>query len=387
MESLTSYIIQGFIILTVLNTGFLGNIRFGSGVMVARLGDNSWSPPSAIATAGGGFGGQIGIELTDFVFILNSADAVKTFMQVGSLMLGGNVSIAFGPLGRSAEIDGGASRKGTASIFSYSKTKGLFGGVSIEGTMLVERRDANQKLYDRKVKARQLLSGEIQPPYEVEPLMRVLASDAFRRRHQSRRPPEGHVELPVGVQNQPPSELHAESGLPTVQSPSEFGSVSRLPSNLSPSELHAESRIPAGQPVSELHAESRLPSDPSLSRLSSVPQFLSDQTLSELHAESRLPTNQSPSELHAESRLPTDPSPSELHVESQSPAESPPELHTEYPLRDDKSPSELQLHSEPQLPSGPVKPPQLVSERLGELNEVPRKMDQTLPSEGAVQVS
>ncbi|KGQ09179.1 SH3 domain-containing protein [Beauveria bassiana D1-5] len=138
---------KGLAIITVLKAGFLGSGRFGSGLVVARLPDGSWSAPSAIATAGAGFGGQIGFELTDFVFILNDANAVKTFAQAGSLTLGGNVSLAAGPVGRNAEAAGAASLKSVAGIFSYSKTKGLFAGVSLEGSAIIERRDANEKLY------------------------------------------------------------------------------------------------------------------------------------------------------------------------------------------------------------------------------------------------
>lgn len=170
---------QGLAILSVLKAGFLGSGRFGSGVVVARLPDGSWSAPSAIATAGAGFGGQIGFELTDFVFILNDAAAVRTFSQAGSITLGGNVSIAAGPVGRNAEAAGAASARGVAAVFSYSKTKGLFAGVSLEGSVLVERRDANEKLYNSRVTARQLLSGSVPPPPAAEPLMRVLNSRAF----------------------------------------------------------------------------------------------------------------------------------------------------------------------------------------------------------------
>ncbi|OJJ05509.1 hypothetical protein ASPVEDRAFT_45029 [Aspergillus versicolor CBS 583.65] len=170
---------KGLAILTVLKAGFLGSGRFGSGIVVARLADGSWSAPSAIATAGAGFGGQIGFELTDFVFILNDASAVRTFSQAGTLTLGGNVSLAAGPVGRNAEAAGAASTKGVAAVFAYSKTKGLFAGVSLEGSMLVERRDANEKLYNSRVSARQLLTGTIPPPPAAEPLMRVLNSRAF----------------------------------------------------------------------------------------------------------------------------------------------------------------------------------------------------------------
>lgn len=170
---------KGLAIITVFKAGFLGSARFGSGVVVARLSDGTWSAPSAIATGGGGFGGQIGFELTDFVFILNDAAAVRTFSQKGSLTLGGNVSIAAGPVGRNAEAAGAASLKSIAGVFSYSKTKGLFAGVSLEGSVLIERRDANEKLYNSRITARQLLEGGVRPPPAAEPLMRVLNSRIF----------------------------------------------------------------------------------------------------------------------------------------------------------------------------------------------------------------
>ena len=75
--------------------------------MVARLPDGKWSAPSAIAAAGVGFGGQIGAQITDCVFILNNDDAVKAFAHGGNVTLGGNLSVAAGPKGRSAEAAGG----------------------------------------------------------------------------------------------------------------------------------------------------------------------------------------------------------------------------------------------------------------------------------------
>ncbi|RDW75256.1 putative YSC84 [Coleophoma cylindrospora] len=170
---------KGLAILTVIKAGFLGSGRYGNGVVVARLADGSWSAPSAIGTGGAGFGGQIGFELTDFVFILNDAAAVRTFSQAGSLTLGGNVSIAAGPIGRNAEAAGAASTRGVAGIFAYSKTKGLFAGVSLEGSAIIERRDANEKLYGQRFTARQLLEGAVRPPPAAAPLMNVLNSRVF----------------------------------------------------------------------------------------------------------------------------------------------------------------------------------------------------------------
>lgn len=126
-----------------------------------------------------GVGGQIGAELTDFVMILNSRAAVRTFASLGSVTLGGNVSVAAGPIGRNAEASGSASHKGVAAVFSYSKTRGLFAGVSLEGSVLVERRDANQKFYRSSVTAKQLLSGRVPPPQAAAALYRVLDSRVF----------------------------------------------------------------------------------------------------------------------------------------------------------------------------------------------------------------
>jgi len=147
--------------------------------VIARLPNGTWSAPSAIGTFGAGLGGQIGVEVTDFVFILNDNDAVKTFAQTGSVTLGGNVSVAAGPVGRNAEAAGAASLRSVAGIFSYSKTKGLFAGVSLEGSAIIERRDANEQLYGRRYRASELLTGAVNPPPEAAPLMAVLSSPAF----------------------------------------------------------------------------------------------------------------------------------------------------------------------------------------------------------------
>lgn len=89
------------------------------------------------------------------------------------------MSIAAGPVGRNAEAAGAASLKGVAGIFSYSKTKGLFAGVSLEGSGIIERRDANEKLYGRRWTARELLSGQVPPPPAAAPLLSILNSRVF----------------------------------------------------------------------------------------------------------------------------------------------------------------------------------------------------------------
>ncbi|CAO3690371.1 unnamed protein product [Rhizopus stolonifer] len=165
---------KGLAIFTVLKAGFVFSGRAGSGLVVSRLPDGSWSAPSAIMTGGMGFGGQVGAELTDFIMVLNNQAAVKTFMDHGSITLGGNISVAAGPVGRNAEASGTASYRTVAAVYSYSKTRGLFAGVSLEGSVIVERFDANKKMYGHKVKARDLLNGTIPPPAMAEVLYEAL---------------------------------------------------------------------------------------------------------------------------------------------------------------------------------------------------------------------
>lgn len=137
------------------------------------------SAPSAIGTVGLGGGFQVGLELTDFVFVLNDDAAVRTLSEAGTFTLGVNVSIAAGPTGRNAEAAGAASAKAVSGIFAYSDTKGIFAGASLEGSAIIERKDANEKLYKRRISTKELLSGSEPIPAEAAPLMAVLSSPVF----------------------------------------------------------------------------------------------------------------------------------------------------------------------------------------------------------------
>ncbi|KAF9652363.1 DUF500-domain-containing protein [Thelephora ganbajun] len=164
---------KGFAIFTVFKAGFLFSARAGSGIVVAKLPDGSWSAPSAIGTAGLGVGTQAGAEMTDFLIVLNTQSA--SFMAAGSLTLGGNLSIALGPLGRNGEALGSLNTSGKlAAMYSYSKTKGLFGGISVEGSIIAERQDANVLAYHSDVSVKGLLSGAVPRPDWAQPLYQTL---------------------------------------------------------------------------------------------------------------------------------------------------------------------------------------------------------------------
>lgn len=95
------------------------------------------------------------------------------------------MSLAAGPVGRNAEAAGAASLRSVAAIFSYSKTKGLFAGVSLEGSAIIERKEANARLYGRQVSASELLSGAEPPPHQAAPLLNILNSRAFNTNRSS----------------------------------------------------------------------------------------------------------------------------------------------------------------------------------------------------------
>jgi SH3 domain-containing YSC84-like protein 1 len=161
---------KGLAIMTVIKAGFGISGRGGSGVVVARI-KNGWSGPSAIGTGGAGFGFQIGAEVTEFVMVLNTDAAVKAFSGDANVTLGGDISVAAGPIGRHAE----AAVTPVAAVYTYSRSQGLFAGISLEGTVIGTRNDANAAYYGRRVTAREILSGKVAPPPGAKRLLQVLA--------------------------------------------------------------------------------------------------------------------------------------------------------------------------------------------------------------------
>jgi len=150
---------KGLAIISVVKAGFIFSGKAGDGVVVARTG-HGWSGPSFIGTGGAGWGLQIGAEVTDFVIVLNNDDAVRAFSRGGNVTVGADVSAAAGPVGRSAE----ANVAPTAAVYTYSKSKGLFAGLSLEGAVIGTRKEANARYYGRAVSASDILHGRAAAP-------------------------------------------------------------------------------------------------------------------------------------------------------------------------------------------------------------------------------
>nr|XP_056712139.1 SH3 domain-containing YSC84-like protein 1 [Euleptes europaea] len=165
---------KGLTILSVIKAGFLVTARGGSGIVLARLPNGSWSAPSAIGIAGLGGGFEIGIEVSDLVIILNHERAVEAFAKGGNLTLGGNFTVAVGPLGRN--LEGDVALRSSAAVFTYCRSRGLFAGVSLEGSCLIERKETNSKFYGSGVRASAILFGDLPPPVQAQDLYDVLES-------------------------------------------------------------------------------------------------------------------------------------------------------------------------------------------------------------------
>jgi SH3 domain-containing YSC84-like protein 1 len=147
---------------------------YGRGVLVCRQhGDGAWGAPSMFTLGAGSFGFQIGAKATDVVFIVMNHAGARKLVQ-DSIKLGADISVAAGPVGRSAE--GATDVQLHAEILSYSRARGLFAGVSLEGAVMKQDRDDNKDLYGRRVSAKQILiDGEVAVPSAAEPLDRTLA--------------------------------------------------------------------------------------------------------------------------------------------------------------------------------------------------------------------
>ncbi|MBW2272265.1 MAG: hypothetical protein JRG96_03270 [Deltaproteobacteria bacterium] len=150
---------HGIAFLTVTKAGFVFSGRGGTGVVLART-DEGWSGPSAIGTGGIGFGFQAGAKVTEFIIILNNPKAVAAFSKGDNLTVGGQISAAVGPLGRTAAVDLAIE----APMYTYSRSQGIFGGVSLEGTAIIEREDTNTATYGKPVEPKDILAGKVAPP-------------------------------------------------------------------------------------------------------------------------------------------------------------------------------------------------------------------------------
>ena len=167
---------------SVKKAAFIIGGSYGRGAMACRSGasfDGPWGAPAMYALEGGSVGFQIGGQATDLVLLVVNRKGMNSILS-SKVQLGGSVSVAAGPKGRDAQASTDAYMK--AEILSYSRAQGLFAGISLQGSSLRPDDDASERVYGRKIKARDIVMGNIAVPASGQRLVRILQDRAPRNK-------------------------------------------------------------------------------------------------------------------------------------------------------------------------------------------------------------
>jgi lipid-binding SYLF domain-containing protein len=160
---------------SVKKAAFIVGGSYGRGLITCRKGKDfsgSWSAPAMFALEGGSFGFQIGAQATDFVLLIMNESGANSVMS-SKVKLGADASVAAGPVGRAASAETDIVMK--AEILSYSRSKGLFAGVSLEGSTMRSDDGANKTLYGKELSAKEIVrEGKVAPPAAAQRLLAIL---------------------------------------------------------------------------------------------------------------------------------------------------------------------------------------------------------------------
>lgn len=166
---------------SVKKAAFVVGGSYGRGVITCRKGHDfsgGWSAPAMFALEGGSFGFQIGAEATDFVLLIMNESGARSVLS-SKVKLGGDASVAAGPVGRDASAETDIVMK--AEILSYSRAKGLFAGVSLEGSTMRSDDGANRALYGSDLSAREIVrEGKVASPASAHELLSILRNASPR---------------------------------------------------------------------------------------------------------------------------------------------------------------------------------------------------------------
>lgn len=158
----------------VIKAGLFIGGRHGKGVLLVRTPDGGWSDPAFVDIKGGSVGWQAGVQSADIVLVFRTPRSIENIAE-GKFTLGADAGIAAGPLGRSAEASTDSDLK--AEILSYSKTRGLYAGLTLQGSSLQEDSKANRNFYGTEISMRDIFAGKAGTvPAEAAKLKSALAS-------------------------------------------------------------------------------------------------------------------------------------------------------------------------------------------------------------------
>ena len=156
---------------SMLKGGFIVGAKYGRGLASCRT-PKGWSAPAFFVVAGGSFGFQIGGQAVDLVMLIMNQDGMKHLLS-SEFALGADASVAAGPVGRHAE--GNTDWKMRAEVLTYSRARGLFAGVTLNGAEIKQDKDSTREFYGRMVPFRTSLVGEIEPPPAANAFLTTLA--------------------------------------------------------------------------------------------------------------------------------------------------------------------------------------------------------------------
>ena len=160
---------------SVLKAAFIVGASYGRGAMSCRSGDDfrgPWSAPSMMALEGGSFGLQIGGQATDFVLLVMNQRGANAILE-SKVKIGGDASAAAGPVGRTAAASTDVTLR--AEILTYSRSRGAFVGISLEGSTLRPDNDANERVYGKKIGAKEIvLHGAVPVPSAAKTMISTL---------------------------------------------------------------------------------------------------------------------------------------------------------------------------------------------------------------------
>jgi lipid-binding SYLF domain-containing protein len=156
----------------LLKAAYVVGGEHGRGVIAVRLDNGEWSDPAFISMTGGSLGFQIGVEKSDIILVFKDKASVATIAN-GKFTLGGGASVAAGPVGRSAQASTDINFE--SEVYSYSKAKGAFAGISINGASLQMDKDANEHFYQKfGIRVDDILSQNLSAPPEARELRNIL---------------------------------------------------------------------------------------------------------------------------------------------------------------------------------------------------------------------
>jgi len=146
--------------------------EYGKGLVSHRGDDGKWSAPAFISIGGGNFGLQLGVQATDVVLVFTNHDGFKGLLA-GKVKLGADASVAAGPVGRKAEAGTDVLLK--SAVFSYSRSKGLFAGISLDGSVVSMDDSANRKVYGKEINGPDILiNSKAKMNADVAPFVRAI---------------------------------------------------------------------------------------------------------------------------------------------------------------------------------------------------------------------